>query len=531
MPSALPRTRLPPCRRLLFASALLFAFAAPAKAGDPPWLVVHGEFFDIYTDASKGSAIDTAVWLEQFRRAVSSLWKIEPATIRRATVVRFRSEQGFREYAPAGHLAGYFANNDVMATMAFFGQDEEDSSRRLVQHECTHWLIGSSRLRIPPWVNEGLAELYATFEISGNTFTVFRPDVANLDWLRQNGVHSLRTVLVSDRDDIDYDNRERVNAFYAQSWAIVHYLLRGTDLKDGAARLVRYLDAIDAGQPPETAFQNAFGTDFAAMERTLANYARGGNYTFTRQRFERDALRKLFTAEPAPEIEVRCALAQLTIAGARDMDGAARRLRMARELDPQSPLPYEGLGCVDYYSNDRRSAVEQFREATARGSRNPFAIYLPASVELRDRLGSSLDARAVGSAEARRIADELRRALELNPHLGRAADEIGLALLFAEPLAPEDLKFLADRARLSADPPSVWYRIAGLLHRFGDREQARTIFTKLAASANPALADAAARDLARLDESPAQTRLGLRPVSAASAGPGVPRTRIEIPRR
>ena len=58
---------------------------------------------------------------------------------------------------------------------------------------------------------------------------------------------------------------------YAESWALVHYLMYGN--KARAPQLTAFLAAVKSGAPHEQAFRTAFG-DVNALDRELNEYIR-----------------------------------------------------------------------------------------------------------------------------------------------------------------------------------------------------------------------------------------------------------------
>lgn len=476
----------------------------------PAWYVVHGEYFDLYTDSGRREAVDAAVWIDQFRRTVGGVWKVGPQDISRATIVQFRSEREFRPYGFGRYNAGFFMRSEALSTMVYHRSGDEDVVRNLVQHEAVHWLLASKRARLPTWVNEGLAEVFATFSLEGNTCRMYAGDVANVRWLQSNGIKSLDAVIAYESEDLDYTDPEQIRYFYAQAWALTHYLLAGRNARAGSEQLARFVEIVNAGVPARDAFEQAFGMTFEEMRRELERYAHTGSYTMIQAKIPRGELESQFTAEPATEVEVQCALAGALIAGSRRYDQAESMMRRARETWPDSPLPYERLGAAAYFRGDYRAAAEMFGGAAERGSRHPCAYYLPASDELRDRLGFNPTRRELRPVDARRLSDSLRKALELDRNLPQAAYFLGQALLFTDPLVKADVQFLAQVETHADDPLVVRYRLAGLLWRLGDA-RARTILEMLSKTRdNERLREAALADLAILDGGSSDVVIGAR---------------------
>ena len=61
--------------------------------------------------------------------------------------------------------------------------------------------------------------------------------------------------------------------FYAQSWLLVHYLIRAREDHDFSRDTAAYLRAVEAGTPAREAFEEAYGVTVAGLDRRLARYA------------------------------------------------------------------------------------------------------------------------------------------------------------------------------------------------------------------------------------------------------------------
>jgi len=105
-------------------------------------------------------------------------------------------------------------------------------------------------------------------------------------------------------------------------------------------------------------------------------------------------------------------------------------LKRAIEMDPQLAGPYEGLGFVAVRRNRFGEALEHFKQAVTRGSKNHLAHYYYAETLLRQVIGS------VRPSVAQQIADELRTSIKLMP--GFAFAHYALANLAA--MTEENLK-------------------------------------------------------------------------------------------
>ncbi|MGC4082379.1 MAG: DUF1570 domain-containing protein [Vicinamibacterales bacterium] len=148
-------------------------------------------------------------------------------------------------------------------------------------------MMASTVGHAPPWVNEGLAELYQTFEIAngGRTALIGKPSRDNLVLLQASSQLMPVSDSIAVRNDSPlYNEGDRRGLFYAESWALVHYLTFGAPAR--SVQLRAYLTAIGRGDWPDEAFSNAFGVDTRALDVELRQYIR--SYQFRALRVEFD---------------------------------------------------------------------------------------------------------------------------------------------------------------------------------------------------------------------------------------------------
>ncbi len=126
---------------------------------------------------------------------------------------------------------------------------------------------------VPVWLSEGLAEVYATFQerAGGRGAVLGAPDADHLRLLQNTSLIPLRDLITIDQRSPVYNEGERRGVLYAESWALVHYLMYGN--KARTPQLSAFLAAIKSGAPAEVSFRTAFG-DVEALDRELREYIR-----------------------------------------------------------------------------------------------------------------------------------------------------------------------------------------------------------------------------------------------------------------
>jgi tetratricopeptide (TPR) repeat protein len=83
-------------------------------------------------------------------------------------------------------------------------------------------------------------------------------------------------LIAVDRQSPLYNESDRRNIFYAESWALVHYIF--AEVQGGPGAISRYVNALELGARPDQAFTDAFGAAPADFDRKLRDYV--GRFAF-----------------------------------------------------------------------------------------------------------------------------------------------------------------------------------------------------------------------------------------------------------
>ena len=175
-----------------------------------------------------------------------------------------------RDGRPDTRIGGYFMPRP---DVNFFVVGVEGEPQHTIFHEYTHFVLHNGlNGPSPSWVEEGLAEFYGTFSIDRDRRRAVLGRLSGRWGFLSSGVMLPVAKMITEegaaelrKDELDAQH------FYAQSWALVHYLNVGHKGKrDG--QLNRYLLATTSGVPSVKAFQDAFQTSPVAMQNELRSY-------------------------------------------------------------------------------------------------------------------------------------------------------------------------------------------------------------------------------------------------------------------
>ena len=114
-------------------------------------------------------------------------------------------------------------------------------------------LVQNAVRSVPTWLNEGLAEYYSGYRLDtgGKGAIVGRPLAHHVLLLRERYMPLSELIAVDESSPL-YNEGSKRSIFYAESWALTHYVM--TEMPKGAAAINRYIAATAEGQTPVDVF-------------------------------------------------------------------------------------------------------------------------------------------------------------------------------------------------------------------------------------------------------------------------------------
>ncbi|PYS80362.1 MAG: hypothetical protein DMF67_20670 [Acidobacteria bacterium] len=490
----------------VFLAAALLALLAPAttrtRAARDEWLGVRSQNFLVTGQAGEKDLRRVAVRLEEYRAAFSRLLSdehFEPSVP--TTVVVFRDERAYEPFQPvfrgqtASFVAGYFQPGPDInyITLALDTDNARGGSSSTLLHEYTHLLVNNYFRDAPLWLKEGLAEFYSTARVSGDRRRVTlgtRIPLRERE-LRGRALIPLGTLFDVDQQSPYYFEADKRGLFYAESWALVHYLLNGGTRR---AQLARFIELLASGATARESFRQAFQMETGKLENELAAYVQLASYPESAEAFDRPLdFDSQLQVKSMTEAEGLACLGDLLLHTER-ADDAEVYLRRALELDEGLAAARVSLGVVRIKQGRFAEAREQLQRATALDPQNYLAHYRLADALNREGTVTGSDKISVQDFERQTdaIRAELRKAIELAPsslesyrllasvelERGDKPDEAVSLLRRASALAPRRLDFvlLLAQASLSKGEFDEARRLVGQVARRGGdarlREQA-----------------------------------------------------------
>ncbi len=488
----------------MIAVALVVFAAAAARAEREVdgWIKVVSPNFEMYSRVRESDSRRLLRELETFRHVVSRFLGLTNVQRRPAKVFYFDRESEFRPYKPLYNgrprpVSGFHVEDPLDYGLALERQGIDSATMRLLFHEYTHLLTSRQFRHAPIWVNEGVAEVFSTFESrGGDQFDIGVAVTNHVFYLHQHPPARVAHLLSVNIQSPDYNEQTRAGTFYATSWLLAHHLLfarRG--FQDNV--MARYAAACSSTTNQLEAFRTAFGKTPSEMDVSLREYMHRGSYTIVRQTYPE-------LPEAAAE-RVEITRAELDYAMGRLLqlvqrsDAARERLERAAAAAPMDPRPREALAILAWREQRRDAMREAVDRAVALGSREAFIHFLAAEARYED-LTLRRPPPSVAVEMLREGRSLCERAIALDPDLPHAHHLLGVYVFAGNPRAP-GLAATHVREALRCDPdykPAV-LTLASLLAAQGDIPEAQRLLARmLAGPMSPELRNTANRVAAEI---------------------------------
>src|SRR6185436_8154422 len=218
------------------------------------------------------------------------------------TVVVFRNSSSYKPFNPK-NFSGYFQKGPDVNYITMTAEGRA-SAFSIIYHEYVHFMLNNTTGNIPDWFNEGLAEYYSTFLIEDDRKVhvgELIPD--HLQTLRQGKLYPLRTLFAVNHESPEFDEGKKRGMFYAESWALVHFLMLGSN-GQRVDQMGKYLQLIAANTPTAEAFKLAFQTEMESLEKELKRYIQSDTFRVQFATFHKKLeFDKEFTSAPLSDAQ------------------------------------------------------------------------------------------------------------------------------------------------------------------------------------------------------------------------------------
>ena len=397
------RVRLRACIGLV---CLFLIFAFPSVAAEK-WIKVKSPHFTVITNGSESEGRNTAIGFEQihkvFELVIPGLRTDSGAS---TIVVAMKDRETFDQLIPFEKkrdedIAGLFEKGwekDYVVVRL----DHPDETRTTVYHEYIHKLLRLNFTRMPVWLDEGLAEFYAYTRFRDKQVFIGAPS-GRVTWLRNHTLIPLQTMLAVNPRSPYYTDPLQAQTFYAESWALTHFLFFGEGMGNGR-RMNDYIRLLQERSDGQQAFEQAFGK-LTDIDRLFQHYTQLFSFNAMVSNWSLNIDASSLAAASMSDAEADAMLGDFELRNAPS-ETAERYLTKAVSADPKLGLAHEDLAFLDFHRGDDEAAEKEFDLAASLTPDSYLAVYYQSML----RYQGKSDADSLSNLDA-----AMNRVLQLNP--------------------------------------------------------------------------------------------------------------------
>ncbi len=480
--------------RIAIAFLAVLSAVHPGFAGKNEWLEVRSKHFTLITDDGEKNGRTTLMKFEQMRAGFASVFQKANVNIPvPLEIVAFRSSKEMKQYAPLYNgkpieLAGYFQQGEDRNFIAL--DLSAPNGWSTVFHEYGHLLLNGNLRNMPVWVNEGFADFFSGMEISGKYMSLgtipqgYGQILVSSRWMKTAELISVEPT------SRDYNEGDRRNVFYAQSWLTVHYIL----LKHKVGQLDAYVRLTeDQHVAKPEAFEKAFGMTTDQFDKELERYLHGTMQYLRAPAPQEDA--GTLQVRPLSKADTEATLADFKFhLMDHKAEGIADFTRILTE-DPNNTLANRELGYSYIQKGDFESAAPYLKRASETGSTDPRVHFFNAMLLSRSRSGMlSLDTDKIDQVQA-----EVKKAIELDPSYAEAYNLLAYTQSRKDNIE-QAIQTQAKAVELSPRNEFYLMNLANYEMQAEQWDKARPTLISLTNSSNPIVSENAQRSLSQLQQ-------------------------------
>jgi tetratricopeptide (TPR) repeat protein len=478
-------------------------------AADEKWLLARSKHFVFISSAGERRTRAVASELETLASALTQVDATFSATSATPTrVILFGRGRESRPYFDMlvnrrdANVSGVFVSQREGGSMIVNDDYSGRGADKAPLHELIHYLMQSSDAHAPLWLEEGIAEYFSNATIRKGSISAGQPIEGHVVALRQRIHIPLPQLFETSRTSDAYNVPGSQELFYAESWAIVDWLVR-TSSKN-AADFYAFVHDVEHGATEEEALRTRYHSSVRDLERSLTRFS-------TAQRDD------WAITLPVPATDVSVSIQALDrpstlyelghfLAGLEELSGEAERhFRAALDIDPRHARSLAGLGFLRARSGKYDEAMPFFEKAFASGPNDPEVALSYAEALMQNQIGvmaQSSDTTAEDVTRFRKARMLVQGALEHRSDpgfpLGRALGDLGMSYGVENDVRP-GIAALEEARRLLRNRTDFALHLLAMYRRNGDRAKADPLFDRLDAMGDKQVSFAARAVIVRAE--------------------------------
>jgi len=332
------------------------------------WTLARSAHSEVYSQAGEGSARSMALLLERLH---TFFWQTAGASLDHRPPVRaivFRSTEEYEPYRLRPSAGAYYMGSELRDYIVLPDLGPRDP--QVAAHEYWHLVVHASAMRLPLWLEEGLAESFSTVRIAEHHAEVDAEIAARFRNLRGRPGMPLTGLLELSKESLLGEDRDAVSLFYEQSWAFIEMLRTAPAY---SAHFPEVFTAVASGKAAGAALVEVYGKPLAVLGADLRGW------------IEKRKVAPVTLPDAAPEttgvavVEPSRLVSGVVLADLLAVSGKPERAEalyreLAREA-PDDPNVTAGLAGIAHNRGDDAAARQLWRRAVDQGLEDDDALY------------------------------------------------------------------------------------------------------------------------------------------------------------
>ncbi len=373
-----------------------------ASCSDAQWVRVSDGKISVYTQEDPTQAVPLISGFSNLRSALAqtSIFHVDETVPLK--VIAFHSDKEFNQYRLNSGSCAFFQQTRRGEYVVL---DMSAGHQEISSHEFTHFVIAHSGVTLPLWMNEGVADFYSTFHISGDRVTFGRAVSGRLTILRSETWLPLESLFQISTSSSYYSDPTRMALFYSESWALTHMLLVSPEY---GPRFGDFVQALNKGHDSAESFKMVYNKTPAQVQEDLHGYLDQQHLPVMEMQLAKPLVIAATFQQAVSSAEMDLTLADLTA------NNAQTQAELESRLSNASAEAEESLGYMALRQGKDADARNHFQKAVDRHSSDATAYFYLA--HLKHEAG----------APSGEVIPLLNQALTLKPDLGDARLELAL---------------------------------------------------------------------------------------------------------
>ena len=276
-------------RILIAASAIALSLPSPALA---EWLRAETQHFIIYGDTNERTLRNYAQKVQRFDTFLRTYYPIPSEyEVPKLEVYLADGRRDMLRAEPSigASVAGFYSPNSGRIH-AVVDTDSISGTLVLFHEYAHHFMFQMKANAYPAWFVEGFAEYYATADVRPDQIEFGIPSKNRMSVFVQQSTNSWASMADVLKWKVLDSGRYRAGDYYAQAWALTHYMLSTPERKQ---QLGQYLAAVTQGEDSLLAMERITGRTATQLQSDMRLYLSGPVETFIPQ-----------VEFPTPDVEI-----------------------------------------------------------------------------------------------------------------------------------------------------------------------------------------------------------------------------------